>query len=79
MKPPLKLYVWEDVLCDYYSGMVCVLAENEAHAWELLKEESESAYRELRGTGDPTKPLREYVERPVEVTEPQAFVLRGGA
>jgi hypothetical protein len=34
----LKLYVWEDVLCDYSCGMACVLAESEEAALKLLAE-----------------------------------------
>jgi hypothetical protein len=30
----LKMYVWTDVLCDYTSGMICVLAYSLDHARE---------------------------------------------
>jgi hypothetical protein len=33
---PLKLYVWEDVLCDYTCGMAVALAHNEDEARSLL-------------------------------------------
>ena len=32
----LKLYVWEDVLCDYTSGIAFALAENKKMALALL-------------------------------------------
>lgn len=32
----LSLFVWKDVLTDYTAGLVCVLAHDEAEAWNLL-------------------------------------------
>ena len=32
----LKLYVWEDVLKDWTSGLVCVLASSQEQARELI-------------------------------------------
>jgi len=37
----LKLYVWEDVLCDYTCGVIFALAETLDEAKELVNEESE--------------------------------------
>ena len=34
----LKLYVWEDVLRDHTSGMICVLALDLEHAFDLVRE-----------------------------------------
>jgi len=45
----LKLYVWENVLEDYTSGMVVVLAKNEKDAWELLYKEDSTAWWQLQG------------------------------
>lgn len=39
MKKKLKLYVWEDVLTDYSSGMMCALATSPEHARKLLLRE----------------------------------------
>lgn len=68
----LKLYVWEQVLCDYTCGMVCVLAHNEEEAWKLLKEKDWRAYEMLRGINP------EDIERPRVVDKPEAFVVWGG-
>ena len=49
----LKLYVWEDVLADWTSGMVCILAKNEKQAYELLYEEDSVAWSQLMGIWEP--------------------------
>ncbi len=43
----MKLWVWEGVLTDYTSGLVCVHAETEERAWELLKAQDKLAWRLL--------------------------------
>jgi len=45
----LKLYVWEGVLTDYTDGLVCILAECEADAWELLRKKDVTAWWVLQG------------------------------
>jgi len=35
----MEMYVWEDVLTDYTSGMICVLANSKKKALEILKKE----------------------------------------
>jgi len=45
----MKLFVWEDALSDYTDGLVCVLARNEAEAWEKLYEKDKSAWWTLNG------------------------------
>jgi hypothetical protein len=45
----MKLFVWGDVLKDYTSGMVCVLAKNERQAWEKLYEADSTAWWVLQG------------------------------
>ena len=72
-KPPsqLKLYVWEDVLEDYTSGIMCALATSPEHARELLRKDPEWS-----ATG--------YIERDMMAEEPQeydvpvAFAVYGG-
>ena len=65
---PLKLYVWEDVLQDYTSGMAVALAESKEAA--LAQLEASGLYRwsmdELRAT------------EPVVCETPCAFWVHGG-
>ena len=44
MKKQLKMYVWEDVLTDYTSGMVAILAEDLEQAKEIA-EKIDPTYR----------------------------------
>lgn len=44
----LKLYVWENVLSDHTSGMACVLAYSEEHAWALLKKKDLYDWADIR-------------------------------
>lgn len=37
----LKMFVWEDILTDYTSGIVCVLAHSKEEAYEVMKRKSE--------------------------------------
>jgi hypothetical protein len=77
----LRLYVWEGVLTDYTSGLVCVLAENEKQAWALLKKEDHTAWWVLLGEPDDreTKEIPPSAIRPKEVTRPKCFLVWGGA
>jgi hypothetical protein len=68
MSDKLKLYVWEGVLIDYSSGIVCALARNEEEAWRKVKETDEMAH-------DILKSNHEY---PEEFDVPVAFVVWGG-
>lgn len=45
----LKLYVWEGVLVDYTSGMVCVLANSLEEAFQKVYEKDGLAWSELQG------------------------------
>jgi len=90
----MKMYVWEDVLEDYTSGMVCVLARNEKQAWEMLYKEDDTAWWVLQGrpsiytdgknaaksTHDiiPKCGYLPLATRPKEITEPHAFIVWGG-
>jgi len=38
---PIKLYVWQDVLTDWTSGMVCILAHNLEEAKQVAERDFE--------------------------------------
>ncbi len=62
----LKLFVWEEVLTDHTSGMVCVLAENLEQAIQLIKEKDDVAASVMDMS------VVEIIEKP------EAFVMWGG-
>ncbi len=62
----LKLFVWEDVLTDYTSGMICILAYDLEQAKELLLEKYDNYY--ANDFGKPHK----------VITKPEAFAVYGG-
>jgi len=65
----LKLFVWEDVLTDYSSGMVCILAKDLEQAKEVF----------LKKYPDDQYVLNDFFGKPYKViTEPQAFYVYGG-
>ena len=65
----LKLYVWEDVLTNYTSGMVSILAESLDEAKEIFLEKySEERYVLDNFFGKPHK----------VITKPEAFYVYGG-
>ena len=90
----MKLFVWDNVLEDYTSGMVCILARNEKQAWKMLYEHDPLAWWVLQGEPDyeeesATKsadawnnlPEQGYFNtaiRPKIVLEPSVFVVWGG-
>jgi hypothetical protein len=76
----MNLWVMEEVLTDYTDGMVCVLADNEAQAWEKLKEKDSTAWCVLRGwPKEPdTRTLDELPSRFRKIEAPEAFVCWGG-
>ncbi len=59
----LKLFVWEDVLRDYTSGIVVALAENEEAAFKLVKEKCSYIPE---------------IGKPRIIEKPEAFVVWGG-
>lgn len=67
-KGALKLFVWEKVLTDYTSGLVCVLAHDEKEAWKLLEKKDKLAFFILKRD----------MKEPKTVTKPEAFVTHGG-
>jgi hypothetical protein len=64
--PDLKLFVWEDVLCDYTCGMACVLAHDLEEAGRLLAAKYPEYTMKL-----PFSEAR-------VVSEPEAFAVHGG-
>ena len=68
----MKMYVWEDVLDDYTSGMICVLARTKKHALEIIEKENgfdSYVYQEARSN------------TPIEVTnksEQKCYFVYGG-
>jgi len=67
MNKKLKLYVWENVLCDYTCGMVCVLAFDLEQAFDLIREKYDEYYLDdLAGV------------EPEIIEEPEAFAVYGG-
>jgi len=45
----MKLFVWEGVLEDWTSGLVCAFAEDEKQAWQKLYEKDSTAWWNLQG------------------------------
>ena len=89
----MKLFVWEGVLTDYTSGIICVLAKNEKQAWEMIYEEDNTAWWVLQGsptieggrdygtTAHDNLPKEGYFPtaiRPRIVSKPEAFIVWGG-
>lgn len=63
----LKLYVWEDVLTDYTSGIAFALAESIEQAREVIREKGLSEFRMNELDGDP-----------LVVEQPEGFYFYGG-
>ena len=63
----LKLYVWEDVLTDYTSGIAFALAESIEQAREAIREKGLSDYR-----------MKDLDSDPLVVEQPEGFYLYGG-
>ena len=67
----LKLYVWEDVLCEYTCGMIVALAHNKEEAIDLVN----AQYDEDLGF----QPSENWAAKPCRVVErPAAFYVHGG-
>ena len=62
----MKLFVWEDVLTDWSEGIICVYAENELQARQLLLEKDNLAAKRVENI------------TPKVITKPEAFVVWGG-
>jgi len=67
MNKKLKLFVWEEVLCDYTCGMICVLAFDLEQAFDLMREKYDEYYlNDLASV------------KPKVIEEPEAFAVYGG-
>lgn len=64
----LKLFVWENVLCDYTCGVMFALAKDVESAREML---SGGEYENLI-------PIDEINEEPIVYTHPMAIAVVGG-
>ena len=65
-RPPLRLYVWEDVLCDYRAGVMFAFAESSDHARELIVKSKP----QLEGHED-------LARKPRVVDAPEGFAIYG--
>lgn len=63
----LKMFVWQGVLCDYTSGMICAAAYDAEHARRLVIKKSGG----LISSG-------EIAAEPTVVKQPRAFWVYGG-
>lgn len=45
----MKLFYWDNVLSDYTSGHVLIIAENMKEAMKMLEKEDNYAFREIQG------------------------------
>lgn len=89
MSNSLKLYVWENVLTDYTSGIMFALATSVEEARELICpgwQATEDALRDPTFRGDRSRPLGQYIGRehedlrgePKVFDSPVGFVVWGG-
>ncbi len=70
---PLRLYVWEGVLCDYTCGMIVALAPDLPTARRLVRS------RAARGGGCFTDDIEDALKgRPQVCRRPTARYVRGG-
>jgi hypothetical protein len=67
MSKKLKMFVWQDVLRDYTSGMMVVLAHDVEEARGLLY-----------AIDDGYLSKEDIARTPIEVTTPRAFYVHGG-
>jgi hypothetical protein len=64
----LKLYVWEDVLTDYSSGIIFAYAYSEDRARKLV----------LKKSGESNTVKNDISGKPLVVTKSSAFLVWGG-
>lgn len=74
----LKLWVMENVLSDYTDGLVCVYAETEVQAWDLLQQQYPVYFFALNGFTDDKKPFDERPNKFRCIDKPEAFAVHGG-
>jgi hypothetical protein len=68
VNPNLKLYVWDEVLTDWTSGIIFALAKSEEQARELVMEEN----------GESEYVRKEIAKAPKVYTTPMASLTWGG-
>lgn len=80
MKHKLKLYVWEDVLCDYTSGVMFALAESVEDArQQILKKGKKIALLTFGKVVDYETIERDLKQEPKVYKNKMGFFLFGGA
>jgi len=68
-EPPLSLYVWENVLCDYTCGVMFALAHDAEEARQLIRATEIGSW----GAAD-----ADLGKSPEVITEPMGFAVYGG-
>ena len=69
----MKLFVWKDVLEDWTSGLVVVLARNKNEAVELFEKKHEKQFKHVNGEIRDTLPTDI-----LDLTEPYCVYVYGG-
>jgi hypothetical protein len=65
----MKLFLWEDVLTDYTSGVIFAFAETADEARDIIKKDVNCC----------SSVLKEIKALPQIITEPMGFILWGGS
>ena len=73
MKEGLKLFVWEDVLCDYGCGIILAVAEDIEEARKIIKTYSSSLNKH-----EYEAVLSDIKKEPREITDKEALFVWGG-
>ena len=68
-KRELKLFIWEDVLTDYTSGMVAILAYDLENAFEVFRKKFPNEEYVIKDFGGQPYKI---------ITKPDAFYVYGG-
>lgn len=71
-KQLMKLYVWQDVLCDYTAGMIVALAPDMETALALAREQSSF------GAGDMGRETPEVTDLGWVNAKPKLWLVHGG-
>jgi hypothetical protein len=79
MENNLKLYVWDDVLVNYSSGTILVMANSVSHARDLVAKEYYGVpYAEVRNLDYYNgQVLKDIQSEPEIITTPKAFLCWG--
>ena len=68
MEEKLKMYVWDNVLTDYTSGMICILAHDLGEAFLIARKDAEFS----------ENALKEMETEPKVYENPKAVLCYGG-